>query len=192
MNTTHSCCGHAALAGAELPVAAKWHQWTLTELMDHIVGVHHAYLRRELPRLDGVVQALRGSAPCETALLADLRDTLAQLTSELMQHMLKEENVLFPWIRQLEAGGAASGGHCATIAMPIQVMEHEHAEATDALSRLCRLSREYACVSPSDPSRQSLCDDFAALDNDLHAHIYKENDVLFPRALALESAAQSA
>jgi regulator of cell morphogenesis and NO signaling len=165
-----------------------WSQRSLGALIDHIVQQHHAYLRRELPRLNRAAQQCEAASPASMPTLAALRGVLHALTDELMQHMHKEEMVLFPWIRQLTNSGPGKIGaaHCGTIGAPIQVMEHEHAFANDALARLRQLTDSYTPNNCTDDFRAVLAG-LSALDADLQEHIHEENDILFPRALELES-----
>src|SRR5262245_51057500 len=113
-----------------------WSQRSLVELIDHIVQQHHAYLRRELPSLNQLARRFDPSASPNSSNIAELRGVLAALTQELLQHMHKEELVLFPWIAQLESLRNARAIHGGTIAAPIDVMRHEHDFAEQALSRL--------------------------------------------------------
>lgn len=160
----------------------------LSALAEDIVRTHHAFLRRELPRLsnlaDKVVSAHGGGHPE----LADLRDTLTGLRQELELHMVKEERVLFPLIGQLEAAKTPFPMHCGTVNNPIRVMEHEHETAGLALRRFRDLTEDYTVPADACESFKAFYAGLAALENDLHRHIHKENNILFPKAAALESA----
>ena len=99
---------------------------TAGELADHIIVTHHVFLRRELPRLFdllGKVVAAHGPRHPE---LAKLCNTLTDLRQELESHMIKEERVLFPLVKQLEEARAPFPIHCGTVENPIRVMVHEH------------------------------------------------------------------
>ncbi len=161
---------------------------TASELADHIVGVHHAYLRRELPRLaelaDTVVRAHADRHPE----LRAVRDVLESLRQELELHMRKEENVLFPIIAQLETATVLPRFHCGSVSNPIQVMEHEHGDTGIALARLRELTDDYTAPADACSSYQALLSGLADLETDLRRHVHKENEVLFPLALAMETA----
>jgi len=158
-----------------------WMSAPLEELIDHIVGTHHVYLRQALPRLTAV--AAEALTPLERVFL-DLR-------SELESHMWKEEMVLFPLIRGLLAaektGVKPPPAHCGSVNNPIRVMEHEHAAATSALGEMRRLTGDYALPAGAPESHQTLFRGLSELEADLKTHIHLENDILFPRATALES-----
>lgn len=161
---------------------------SMTELADHIVETHHVYLRRELPRLasmaDKVVQAHSERHP---ELLA-LRETLGLLKNELESHMLKEEQILFPMIRQLESATVLPDFHCGSVNGPIGVMEHEHDNAGDALARMRDLTGGYAPPGDACNTYRALLAGLAELEADTHRHIHKENNILFPKAVAAEAA----
>jgi regulator of cell morphogenesis and NO signaling len=161
---------------------------TVGALADHIVATHHALLRRELPRLADLIDKVATAHGPRHPELGDLRETFSGLREELESHLLKEERVLFPLVKQLEAARAAFPIHCGTVANPIRVMRHEHDGAGAALGRLRALTGGYRAPGDACPSFRALYDGLAALEADLHRHIHKENNILFPKAAALEAA----
>jgi len=163
-----------------------WRQARLTELVDHIVTTHHAYLNKELPRLNDlmgkVVTAHSGSHPE----LSQVAGTLNALTMELTQHLAKEEQALFPIIRQMDSTGDTEF-HCGEVANPIRAMEMEHNNAGQALANLRSLTHDYQPPEDACPTYQALLAGLAELEFDLHQHILKESSILFPGAIALEA-----
>jgi regulator of cell morphogenesis and NO signaling len=102
-------------------------------------------------------------------------------------HMMKEEQMLFPMIRQLEAAASAPSFHCGRLRNPITVMEHEHDDAGQALARLRGLSNGYTPPADACNTFRAWIQGLAELESDLHEHIHEENNILFPRAEALEA-----
>ena len=102
--------------------------------------------------------------------------------------MIKEERILFPLIKQLELAQALFPIHCGTVENPIRVMEHEHETVGTALQRIRELTGNYQAPADGCASFKALYDGLARLETDLHHHIHKENNILFPRAAVLESA----
>jgi len=164
---------------AELVDAAAM---SLTELADHIEQTHHAYLRRELPRLDALTDKVSTVHGQSDPRLRDVHATLRGLANELMSHMMKEEQVLFPMIRQLETSRELPVFHCGAIENPIRQMELEHHDAGAALERLRSLTDDYTPPDWACNTYRAMLDALAGLERDLHQHIHKEDNVLFPRA----------
>ena len=116
-----------------------------------------------------------------------VRDTFAELRDELESHMLKEEQVLFPACRQMDASGSLPTLPCGSLGAAVARMEAEHDVAGSALETLRDLTHGYAPPPDACNSYRALLDGLATLEADLHQHIHKENNMLFPRALAMEA-----
>jgi regulator of cell morphogenesis and NO signaling len=159
---------------------------SLTELMDHIEATHHAYTREALgrltPLLDKVVQ-VHGARHPE---LARVRDCFQALAADLLPHLEKEERILFPYLRALEAGGAVGPMCFGSVQGPIQVMLSEHEAAGDLLRGIRESSGNFAAPEDACTSFRALYQGLEALEKDLHLHIYLENHILFPRGAAME------
>lgn len=160
---------------------------SLTDLADHIEQTHHAYLRSELPRLGAMTNRVSTVHGGKDPRLAAVDQTFRALAEELASHMMKEERILFPMIRQLEASDAAPAFHCGSLANPINQMEAEHSGADGALERLGELTDAYAPPDWACNTYRAMLDGLQTLEADMHRHIHKENNVLFPRALEMES-----
>jgi len=165
---------------------------TMGELIDHIVAFHHDYLRRELPRLAVLADKVVGAHGARHPELAELREVFAALKEELTLHLLKEEKILFPMIKQLEAAKEMPRFHCGRVTNPMLVMEHEHKDAGAALARLRALSSGYTPPSDACLTYGAMLAGLAELEADLHLHIHEENNILFPRACAAEDALSTA
>ena len=163
-----------------------WSQESMTSLVDHIVATHHAYLREEFPRLTRMTERVAQVHGERHSELPQVRDVFAGLRDELELHMQKEEQILFPMIKQLDAGTPVAG-HCGTIENPIRMMEHEHASAGDALGTLRELTGGFAPPADACNTYRVMLHGLARLEADLHKHIHKENNILFPKALVAET-----
>ncbi|MFP4145700.1 MAG: iron-sulfur cluster repair di-iron protein [Phycisphaeraceae bacterium] len=158
----------------------------LAELCDHIVATHHAYLREELPRLDFMTHKVSSVHGDREPRLHELRDAFVAFQEEVTSHLMKEEQILFPIIKQLELGDAGAAGHCGSIANPIAQMEHEHDNAGVGLETMRRVTDDFTPPEWACNTFRALYDALAQLEPDMHRHIHKENNVLFPRAQELE------
>jgi len=157
---------------AELPAA---------ELAKYIVDTHHEYLRRELPRLHAMAARVAQVHGGHTPSLLDVFDVFQALAEELAEHLMKEEQVLFPAIDMMSRGEAA--------AMPvdgaIHCMLHEHDDAGAALAKLRALTNGFTPPPEACNTYRALFAGLEELETDLHRHIHLENSVLFPVARAM-------
>lgn len=158
----------------------------LTELADHIERIHHAYLHEELPRLDKMVTKVAAVHGEKEPRLLQIKDIFLALSAELTTHLRKEEQVLFPMIRQLEASTTLPIFHCGTVANPIARMTMEHDGAGVALAQLRELTDDFTPPAWACNTYRALLDALLRFEQDMHQHIHKENNVLFPRAVRLE------
>lgn len=158
--------------------AAGWEGRPLRELLSHIVMVYHAPLRDELPRLLGMAEKVhRVHGARDPERLSGLARVLRLLTEDLMDHMKKEEEVLFPWI-------LTGRGELAT--SPVHAMLLEHDDAGRMLDEIRVLTDEFVPPPGACATWRALWAGLSQLDASLRVHIHLENNVLFPRTLAGE------
>jgi regulator of cell morphogenesis and NO signaling len=159
-----------------------------TELADHIEATHHAYLHAELPRLvelTAKIAAVHGDRHPE---LHEVARTVVELHDDMEPHMAKEERILFPMIRTLDTGpdsGEAVPSHCGSVANPIARMMQEHELTGEILSRLRTLTDGFQVPADGCGSYTAAYEGLARVELDTHQHIHKENNLLFPAAMAL-------
>lgn len=165
-----------------------WLTASLGDLCDHIEQTHHAYLRNELPRLTDMIAKVVNAHGQSHPELANVQTVFAALRAELEPHMFKEEQILFPAIRLVEQSSQAPSFPFGTVANPIRMMEHEHDNAGDALSELRKLTEDFAVPDGACNTYRAMLDALHELEGNMHQHVHKENNILFPRALELESA----
>lgn len=162
----------------------------LDALIDHIVSTHHAYLIEELPRLVGLAEKVANAHADNDSRVVELEVEVRGLYEELMSHMGKEEQILFPVIRELAETGKVPFMPFGTLANPIRMMESEHDAAGGGLTRIRELTDNYAEPDWACNTYRALMDGLRTLELDLHQHIHKENNILFPKGLALEDQLQ--
>lgn len=181
----------AAEAGAaDGPSEPSWSTASLTELADHIEQTHHAYLKRELPRLGAMVRKVAAVHGDRHPWMLEVDGVFAGFAAEMQSHMMKEEQMLFPMIRSIDRGQPDTGSDCGGpgVANPIRVMEHEHDSSGEDLSRMRKLTDGFTPPSDACNTFRAMLDGLAELEADTHRHVHKENSILFPRALELEQA----
>lgn len=169
---------------------------TLGELVEHIIGVHHMYVKQELPRLQQLLKkvvAVHGAGHPE---LAAIQQIFQGVSEELSSHMMKEEHILFPYIVALEY--AVSNGRprprpaFGTVSNPVHMMELEHDSAGAALKEIAALSSNYEPPENACFSYRTLYTALKEFETDLHQHVHLENNILFPRAITMESGVEAA
>lgn len=183
---------------AELTAAATARQealssgvdWRRTpgELIDFIVDTHHAYTRAAFARLVPLAAKVAGKHGDRHPELARVATTLEELAEDLGPHMMKEERVLFPYIRALGEPGALPTAPFGTVRNPVQVMMREHDRAAELLVALAGATADFSPPEDACASFRALYAGLAELRLDLLKHISLENNVLFPQAVALEAA----
>lgn len=176
----------AAIATEPEPVI-QVAEMSLTELVNHIEETHHAYLRSELPRLEQLTTKVAAVHGDQELRLHHLKALVLAVSQELIVHLMKEEQILFPMIRQLESSSTLPVFHCGTLAHPVHRMEFEHDETGQALAQLRQLTDNFTPPDWACNTYRAMLDALARFEQDTHQHIHKENNVLFPRAIALEA-----
>jgi regulator of cell morphogenesis and NO signaling len=173
------------------PGATNWAKAPLSDVMDYIVARHHAYVKQELPRLEQLLNKVVGKHAEAHPELNKVKTIFAGLRDELTSHLMKEESVLFPYVRSMEEsirGTAKLRPSCfGTVRNPIHMMELEHDSAGDALRELRAVTNGF--VSPEEGcfSFKALYKGLEEFEEDLHQHIHMENNILHPRAIELEA-----
>jgi regulator of cell morphogenesis and NO signaling len=168
------------------PVEA-WATMDAVPLADHIEATHHRYLWDELPRLTALMTKVRDVHGQRHPELHDVAACLAELRADLEPHLMKEERVLFPMIRELATATSPPSFHCGSIHNPIGMMMREHDNAGELLERLRQLTNEYVPPADACASYTALYQGLEQLQSDTHLHIHKENNVLFPMVEAMEA-----
>jgi regulator of cell morphogenesis and NO signaling len=170
-----------------------WNSAPLSELTAYIVTKHHRFTREELPRLDQLLEEVCSAHGEKHPELLKLQVTFHRLQEELTSHMLKEEQILFPYIQNLDSavahGEPVPIPFFGTVRNPVGIMMQEHDEAGQSLRDLREASRDYQVPADGGIRLRTLYQALEAFERDLHQHIHLENDILFPRATDLEAGA---
>ncbi len=170
--------------------ATDWREVPLAELIAQIVQKHHLYVRSESPRLAGLAAKVAGKHGPNHLELSDVKAAFDALAEDLRVHMLKEEEVLFPYIARMEeaviAGELIPPPRFGQVANPVRMMMQEHDAAGDLLRKLRETTNEFTVPADGCMSFRMLYQGLLEFEADLHQHIHLENNILFPRSVALE------
>jgi regulator of cell morphogenesis and NO signaling len=171
----------------------RFGEWELDFLANYIVANHHAYVRKAVANITTHVRkvaAVHGERHPEAIEIARHFDAVAQ---DLLQHMVKEERMLFPYISQLaqavREGSQPPVAPFGTVANPIRAMESEHQRAGDLMAEIRRLSGDFTPPADACTTYKVSYQELEEFEGDLHRHVHLENNVLFPKALDLERTA---
>lgn len=162
---------------------------SLAEIVRHIVETHHEFTRDGLLRIRELIDRVIRRHSAHHPELASLEHCFRRLADDLLPHMAKEEEILFPYIEALEESamkGTQPPTACfASVESPIRVMTHEHQVVGDLLKQARRLTQDYSLPGDACASYGLLYRELEGLEADLMRHIHLENNILFPRAMLL-------
>ncbi|WP_028889437.1 iron-sulfur cluster repair di-iron protein [Tenacibaculum ovolyticum] len=171
-------------------VIEDYNKWELDFLMIYIENVHHTYVKESLPLISeyaNKVAKVHGNHYTEVVKVNELFHTVA---NELISHMQKEEQILFPFIKKLVDAKKTEKKNViapfGTVKNPIQMMEHEHENAGDLFKNIAELTNNYTPPKEACNTFKALYAKLDEFEKDLHQHIHLENNILHPKAIALE------
>ncbi|CAN5504468.1 iron-sulfur cluster repair di-iron protein [soil metagenome] len=166
----------------------NWLNASISELVDHIQHTHHAYLKLELPRLQTLVDKVSRVHGVKEPRLVQAASVFSNMRQEIEQHTMKEEMVVFPFLRTLDQRKELHKTPFDSVSNPLHCLESEHSDAGDALIKLRALTDNYTVPDYACSSWLALVSGLAKFDRDLRTHIHKENSILFPKAIEAECA----
>jgi regulator of cell morphogenesis and NO signaling len=175
------------------PDEANWASAPLVDLTRHIRDKHHRYVREAIARVQPLLDKVGAKHGQNHPEIADIQRLFTEVGREMIMHMQKEEQILFPYIDAVEKAANAHGSveppFFQTVRNPIQAMMKEHDAAGELVKQIRKASSEYTAPADACPSYQALYQDLREFEADLHQHVHLENNILFPRAVEMEGAA---
>jgi regulator of cell morphogenesis and NO signaling len=178
-----------------LPSSTAFDQWPLAFLTDYIIHVHHSYVKTALPALKSFVNSYVPGHLKKFPHLAAVQEAFLHLAQELEEHMEKEEDSIFPYVKQIintynrrEVYGSL---FVRTMSKPLaETVEKEHGRIANLLKHLRQLTNNYSFVSDACTNYQVLYNKLKEFDADLVQHKHLENNILFPKAIEMEKSLQ--
>lgn len=170
---------------------ADWLLAPLDKLTRYIVDRHHRFVREAIQRTGPLLTKVKAKHGLRHPELADIEGLFHKIGEEMVAHMQKEEQVLFPYINALARSIAEKSDleppFFRTVRNPIQTMMKEHDVAGDDMRQIREATSKYTPPTDACFSFQALYRELREFETDLHEHVHLENNILFPRAVELEA-----
>jgi len=175
----------------QLSNSLQFNEWSIDFLTKYIVNIHHQYLRDILPKVKKHLDVIVKDNLDKYPFLADVQKQFNYLHKGILPHIQEEEEVLFPYIRQISHAYESKESYASllvrTLRKPVEdVMHHDHETVFKVLQRLRELTNNYTPPKESGINCEVTFLMLKELDSDLVQHVYLENNVLFPKAIAME------
>lgn len=171
------------------PPEEDFNAWELDILVDHIVGVHHVYVKKSIPSIKEFVNRVKMVHGMNKPNVSEISDRFDALAKELEAHMHKEEAILFPYIKALvvaKNSGTTISAPFGTVQNPINMMLAEHDSAGNELEAIQKLTEDYTPPKGACATHKVSYSQLKEFADDLMRHIHLENNILFPKAIELE------
>ena len=168
-----------------------YNDWNLDFLADYIVNTHHSYVKKTIPDIRTYSEKVAKVHGAHHPELLVINQLAQEVCDEMSSHMVKEETVLFPYIKQLVAAknngnGKVKFGNLDSVETPINMMEMEHELVGGNMDKIRTISNNFQLPEDACASYSYLFKTLDEFENDLHIHVHLENNILFPKALDLE------
>jgi len=174
-----------------LPSSLRFEEWGIDFLTDYIVNVHHQYLKTALPKTKDQLERFVDDHKNKFPYLPDLLESFIELSNEMLLHLQQEETIIFPYISHIYHAHSNKESYASllvrTLRKPVEnVMNHEDEFVNNSLKQMRQLTDRYTPPENACISHRVIFSKLSEIDNDLVQHLYLENDILFPKAIALE------
>jgi len=165
----------------------SFNEMTADELISHIMRYHHFYVRQAVPQLINFLAKLFQKHRENFAWVEEGYKTFLLLQEDLLQHMDKEEHVLFPLIKSMANDVATKTKHTCIINImgPLSVMESEHLDAGKLMERLRVITNNFTPEEKACTTHRVALVSLKEFEENLHQHVHLENNLLFPLAIKL-------
>lgn len=173
------------------PEPADWASLSTSELTEHIVEVHHTYLKAELPRLVSLAQKVNAVHGGRHAELAEVAQLVERAQAELVPHMQREELMIYPAVRKIIVDPTFEP-RFGKFDGPLSDLIREHDDQGDILDRLIEITGDFQVPADGCASYAALYDGLRQMNQDTRLHVHKENNVLFPAVKELEESLATA
>lgn len=168
--------------------AKNFNEMNAEELISHIIIHHHFYVKQSLPNILSHIEKVVYKHGSSYPYMLDVLDIFQQVNDEMLEHMQKEELILFPKIREIETSlkfNKTPNITAETLSKPIEVMEMEHEFVGEALNKIKVLTNNYNILDEMCTTFKITINELKEFEENLHQHVHLENNILFPKAKLL-------
>lgn len=181
----------AAVRSVQVSNFLDFAEWNIDFLVDYITNIHHRYLRKTLPDVINIVSDFAKEHIKKYPWLGELDIQVNELAGQLQKAIQQEEEVLFPYIRQIAHAHKSKEPYAAllvrTLRKPVEnTIYHGHEKVNDIIMAIRELTNKYTTPENVCISHKVVIAKLKELDNDLMQHLYLEQTILYPRAMAIE------
>ena len=167
-------------------------EMTAEELIAHILVHHHYYVKQIVPQIQQHLAKLKEKHADKFEWINTGVETFNLLQQELLQHMHKEEMILFPRIKNVEESYKENKATIKNILAPISMMESEHTEAGELMEKLKTITNNYTPAETACTTHRITLMELKEFEENLHQHVHLENNILFPKAIKMYEETEAA
>jgi regulator of cell morphogenesis and NO signaling len=170
--------------------ALPFHQWKIDFLIDYITNVHHAYMHASIVAIEEAIVAFMENHKKKMPEVYKVFFLFRELSTLAIKHSRHEEEIIFPYIRQIEATHRRKEVYgnlfVRTLRKPLSNIEKEHASIFAILKDIQLLTNWYTCPANACVNQEAIYRKLEEFHNDMLQHTHLEDDILFPRAVEME------
>jgi regulator of cell morphogenesis and NO signaling len=182
-----------SLEGIEVLEDVEFKRWEIENLIGYIVGHHHLYVKTSLPGITQHLVIIMEKHDKKHVQLRDVHKLFTKLGDELLLHMMREEKIVFPYIRKLSESIRNNSklrlpimGSFESVRIPVEAMEREHENAGGLVREIRMLCNDYTTPEDACQTFSITYEELKRFEENLHMHIHLENNILFPKAIKVE------
>lgn len=180
-----------AIRNIQVSGSTNFANWKVDFLIDYIINIHHHYLTQNLPAIADSVERFVEMHQKKYPHLPEMVHLVAELQKNLLPHLVQEEKVIFPYIKQVTHAYENREPYAAllvrTLRKPIEnLMSGEHGQISKYLRAMRALTDNYKAPEKACLSHKVALFRLKELDDDLVQHVHLESNILFPKAIAME------
>jgi len=180
----------SSIKGENTSSETDFQKWDIGFLTDYIINTHHQYVKDNSSFILEIAQKVARVHGDRHPELISVAETFSRIARDLTLHMVKEEKILFPFIKELayykKIDAAVPEADFGRVSTPIHIMELEHEQAGEDFETIRALTTNYTLPADACSSYTILFKKLEEYESDLNRHVHLENNILFPKAIQLE------